>query len=355
MSRFFSTRHSRLDAYTPGEQINSSWLIKLNTNESPFPPTARTNEYVARAADKANLYPELSSGRLRELLSEIYDVEPDNIFISNSSDEALDCSFLAFFDENNPVSFPDITYGFYPVFAELYGIPYNTVPLRDDFTIDYRDYLSIPGSVVIANPNAPTGIAMKRDEIEQIIRSNPDRIVLIDEAYIDFGGESCVPLTKKYDNLIVTQTFSKSRSLAGARLGFAIASKEIILDLETIRYSTNPYNVNRLSVAAGTAALEDNEIYMQRCRQIIATRERITHELCAMGFEILPSSCNFVFARNAAMGGKELYLELRRRNILVRHFDQPRISDFLRITIGTDSQMDTLIAAVKEILTEAKQ
>ena len=254
---------------------------------------------------------------------------------------------------SHPLVFPAITYGFYPVFAELNRIPYEEIPLKKDFSVDHRDYLNLGGkTIVIANPNAPTGLCLTLDEIEAIVQSNPDGVVVIDEAYVDFGAESAVALVDKYDNLLVTQTFSKSRSLAGARLGFGIGNAALIADLHTVRYSTNPYNVNRMTAAAGHAALCDNDYYMDNCRTIMENRAYTTEALRDLGFEVLPSLTNFVFAKTDKMSGEALYLELKRRGILVRHFGKAEITDYNRITIGTREQMEAFISTVKTILEE---
>jgi histidinol-phosphate aminotransferase len=266
----------------------------------------------------------------------------------------LNFAFMAFSDEKRPVVFPDITYGFYPVFAELSRIPYRTIPLDSDLKIRVEDYIGIGENIVIANPNAPTGLMLSLDEIERIVASNPDNVVIIDEAYVDFGGESAIPLTEKYDNLLVTGTFSKSRSMAGARLGFGISAPSLIADLNTIKYSTNPYNVNAMTQATGFAALEDNDYYMANCKRIIETREYTEIALRELGFEVIPSKANFVFAKSDKIGGGELYSALRERGILVRHFNGARISEYNRITIGTRADMETLVRTVGEILSEKK-
>ena len=285
------------------------------------------------------------------MASEVFGVAPECIVMTNGSDEVLNFAFMAFADEDHPLVFPTITYGFYPVFAELNRIPYEEIPLADDFSVDYRDYLNLGGkTIVIANPNAPTGLCMPLSEIEEICRTNPDGVVIIDEAYVDFGAESAVSLIGKYDNLLVTQTFSKSRSLAGARLGFGIGQAALIADLHTVRYSTNPYNVNRMTMAAGRAALADNDYYMQNCRTIMENRTYTTSALRSLGFEVLDSKANFVFAKSDRIGGEALYKALKARGILVRHFSKPLICDYNRITIGTREQMETLIATIADIL-----
>ena len=352
MSRFFSKKYSSLKAYVPGEQPKDKKYIKLNTNESPYPPSASVLKAVSSEAGELMLYSDPEASALTKKCAEIYGVSPDMVLMTNGSDEILNFAFMAFSDSEHPIVFPEITYGFYPVFAELNGIPYERIPLRDGFTVDPEDYIGIGKNIVIANPNAPTGIALALSDIERIVASNPDNVVIIDEAYIDFGGESAVPLVEKYPNLIVTMTFSKSRSMAGARLGFGIASPELIRDMNTIKYSTNPYNVNRMTQAAGLAALNDNAYYMDNCKRIIETREYTAASLKALGFEVLPSSANFLFARCPRITGEELYLELKSRGVLVRHFSDSKIAEYNRITVGAREDMERLVALIGEILGE---
>ena len=352
MSRFFSEKYSKLEAYTPGEQPKDMKYVKLNTNESPFPPSKTVIENAKNEAGRLQLYSDPECTQLVEKASSLFGVEKNEILFTNGSDEILNFAFMAFCDENNPIVFPDITYGFYPVFAELNHIPYEEIPLKDDFTVNYLDYVGINKNIVIANPNAPTSLALPLWQIEEIVKSNPNNVVIIDEAYVDFGAESAVALTKKYDNLIVTQTFSKSRSLAGGRLGFGIACADIIRDLNTIKYSTNPYNVNRMTMMAGYGALLDNDYYMENCKTIIENREYTTVELKKLGFTVLDSKSNFVFAKNDRIEGEELYLKLKEKGILVRHFKKEKIKNYNRITIGTREQMDAFLNATKRILEE---
>ena len=355
MSRFFSSKYSALEAYTPGEQPKDMRYIKLNTNESPFAPSQSVIEAAKCEAGRLNLYSDPESTELTCAAAELFSVEYDEILMTNGSDEILNFAFMAFCDENKGIAFPDITYGFYPVFAALNAIPCREIPLKEDFTVDPEDYIGIPENVVIANPNAPTGIALTLSEIERIVASDPTRVVIIDEAYVDFGGESAVGLTKKYDNLLVTGTFSKSRSLAGARLGFGIGNKTLIDDLKTIKYSTNPYNVNRMTGAAGLAAIRDNAYYMANAKTVTENREYTARALSELGFRVLPSLANFVFAESPDIGGEELYLKLKERGILVRHFTKKRIENFNRITIGALDDMKTLARTVEEIIKEKRQ
>ena len=350
MSRFFSSKYSSLKAYVPGEQPKDKKYIKLNTNESPYPPSKSVVEAVSFEAGELMLYSDPESARLTEKCAELYGVSRDMVLMTNGSDEILNFAFMAFSDKECPIVFPDITYGFYPVFCQLNDIPYEEIPLTEDFRVNYRDYLGIGKNIAIANPNAPTGIALPLSEIEEIVKTNPNNIVIIDEAYVDFGGESAVSLVHKYDNLIVTMTFSKSRSMAGARLGFGIASPELIRDMNTIKYSTNPYNVNRMTAAAGLAALTDNDYYMNNAKTIMKTREYTRGELIKLGFQVLPSKANFVFAKSDKISGEELYLKLREKGILVRHFTKEKIKEYNRITIGTKEEMTAFLNATKEIL-----
>ena len=352
MSKFFSPKYSALTPYVPGEQPKDMKYIKLNTNESPFAPTEAVTRAVAAESGKLQLYSDPECVELRAKFASVYGIRPDQVIMTNGSDEVLNFAFMAFADDAHPLVFADITYGFYPVFAQLNHIPYEEIPLRADFTIGVDDYVGINKTIVIANPNAPTGLCLPLCDIERIVRSNPQNIVIVDEAYVDFGGESAVSLINKYDNLLVTGTFSKSRSLAGARLGFGIANAALIADLNTIKYSTNPYNVNRMTAAAGLAVMCENEHYMQNCRTIIQNREWTTAQLKTLGFEVLDSKANFVFAKSARIDGEALYLALKSRGILVRHFTKARIKDYNRITIGTAEQMKSLIHTIKAILEE---
>ena len=350
MSRFFNKKYSGLEPYTPGEQPQDMQYIKLNTNESPFDVPESVVRAAAKAAERLRLYPDPTCAALIRKLSDVTGLNEDQLIINNGSDEGLYFAFLAFCGGESPAVFPDITYGFYPVFAGFCGVPYEEIPLKDDFSIDINDYIGINKNIFIANPNAPTGIALAASEIEKILASNPDNIVLIDEAYVDFGAESCLPLVNKYDNLIVTQTFSKSRSLAGARLGFAAASPEIIRDMNTIRFSTNPYNINAMTMAAGIASLEAQDCTKANCLKIQENRAYTADALKGLGFEVLDSRSNFIFARHPRTDGGDLYLKLKENGILVRHFEKPRIKDFIRITIGTREQMEAFISKVKELI-----
>ena len=340
MSRFFSEKYAELEAYVPGEQPKDQQYIKLNTNENAFPPHPAIAQAAEKAALELHLYPDPECMELRKALAEKTGLSADELIMVNGSDDILNFAFMAFCDRHIPAVFPDITYGFYSVFAQLNQVPYREIPLKEDLTVRVDDYLQAAGTIFIANPNAPTGIALSREQIEVILRANPYNIVVVDEAYVDFGAESCIPLIAEYDNLLVTQTFSKSRSMAGARLGFGAANPEIIRDLETIRYSTNPYNIDRMTLAAGTACLEHDEYNRENCRKIIRTREKTRKAMEKLGFEATESKANFLFARHPEISGEELYRKLKERGILIRHFSAERIRDYNRISIGTDEQME---------------
>ena len=351
MSRFLSPEAARLAPYTPGEQPQDQPYIKLNTNESPFLPSPQVVEALSREeVEKLYLYSDPTCARLVGALARRYKLQPENVLPANGSDEVLAFAFRAFCGQGRPVAYPDITYSFYRSQAALFGLDARVIPLREDFTLHVEDYLDFPGTIVIANPNAPTGIAVPRSHIQQLLEADPDRVVIVDEAYVDFGAESCVPLIPRYDNLLVTQTMSKSRSLAGGRVGYALGSGELIAALNRVKYSFNPYNVNRLSILAGAAAVEDDE-YFQACTAAIReTRTRTAAALEELGFSVLPSSANFVFARHGRLSGRELYETLKENGILVRWFDADRIRDFIRITIGSRQQMAALVEQLTRLL-----
>ena len=353
MSRFLSARFAALEAYTPGEQPQDMQYVKLNTNESPFPPSPEVLAAVnAAEVGKLNLYPDPEGRILRQKLAALYGVGEDNVFLSNGSDEILNFFFMAFCDQERGVAFPNISYGFYPVYAQLYNLPATVIPLRDDFSLNVEDYCGLHQNIVIANPNAPTGMAIPVSDIEKILQTNPDHVVLIDEAYVDFGADSCLPLTGRYENLLVCQTFSKSRSMAGGRLGFAVGSAPLIADLNRIKYSTNPYNINRLTLAAAQAAVDSDAYYRANCRKIQENRSYTVERLAALGFTTLPSKANFIFTRCPAMDGGTLYRELKRRGVLVRFWNKPELKDYVRVTIGSREQMDRFLDTVQTILKE---
>ena len=352
MSRFFSARYADLTPYTPGEQPQNRVYLKLNTNESPFPPSPGVAAAVEAQSHNLALYSDPECVKLRAKMAQVYGLEPDQVMMGNGSDEVLNLAFMAFADEAHPLAFADVTYGFYPVFAQVNHIPYTEIPLKEDFSLDPADYIGINKTIVIANPNAPTGLYLPLVDIERIVKSNPDNVVIVDEAYIDFGGESAVTLLDRCENLLVVGTFSKSRSMAGARLGFGFGSPKLIADLNTLRYSTNPYNINRMADAAGLAALEENGYYMNNCQIIIENRVWFTEQLRRLGFHVLDSKTNFVFAESPKIAGGELYRKLKENGILVRHFEKDRLTNFNRITIGTREQMQTLFNKIAEIMEE---
>lgn len=350
MSNFLIEKYKNIETYTPGEQPRDRQYIKLNTNESPFPPSPYAVRLARLAAADLQLYSDPECTDLKEAACEQFGIEKDQIIFTNGSDEALSFAFAAFCDNNRGAVFPDVTYGFYRVFADFYGVPFSEIPLKDDFSIDPDDYTGCGKTIFIANPNAPTGKALSPEQIESIIKSNGENVVVIDEAYVDFGAQTVIPLTDKYDNLLVVRTFSKSRSLAGGRLGFAVGNRELIKDLMKIKYSTNPYNVNRMSMAAGLGALCDTEYFNYCLNKIKENRTYTEDRLKEMGFELTDSSANFVFAKSASASGKDIYLKLKENGVLVRHFDLPKIKDYIRITIGSREEMDALFNVLEGIL-----
>ena len=350
MSRFFSPTLSSLEPYTPGEQPQDRSYVKLNTNESPYPPAPAVLEAIQKETGRLQLYPDPACAALRQKAADWYGLEPDQIMAGNGSDENLFFALRAFCDENHPLAHADITYGCYTVWCGLLHIPEDIIPLEGDFSLDPLKYHGRNETIVIANPNAPTGLALTPAEIGAIADANPDNVVIVDEAYVDFGAESCVPLIAGHDNLLVVQTFSKSRQMAGARLGLTMGNRELIADLERVRASINPYNINRMTLAAGIAALESTGYFNETRHQIMETRAWTAGELARRGFELTQSQTNFLFARTDRMEGGALYRALREKGVLVRHFSAPRISDWLRITVGTTEQMETLLNKLDEIL-----
>ena len=351
MSRFLSAEAQRLAPYTPGEQPQDQQYIKLNTNESPFPPSPKVLEAISQAeVAKLKLYSDPTCGALNAAIAKRYGLDPAQVITGNGSDEILAFAFRAFCGEGKGVAYADITYGFYKAQVALFGLDATIVPLREDLTLSVDDYMDFPGTVVIANPNAPTGTPVSCDEIRRLLAADPNRVVLVDEAYVDFGGESCVPLLKEFDNLLVVQTMSKSRQLAGARVGFAMGSPELIADLNRVKYSFNPYNVNRLSLLAGAAAMEDEAYFQSCCSAICENRAWTVAQLEGMGFSVLPSQANFIFAKSDRISGGDLYRKLKENGILVRWFDSDRIRDYVRITIGSAEQMAVLVEKTAKLL-----
>jgi len=351
MSKFWSPIVATLKPYVAGEQPRIQNLTKLNTNENPYGPSPKAIAAMqAAVTDSLKLYPDPGALALRQSIARFYGVEADEVFVGNGSDEVLAHAFVALLKHERPLLYPDITYSFYPTYCRLFGIESVEIALKDDFTIDLADYERPAGAIILPNPNAPTGIGLPLAAIEKLVAEHPDQPVVIDEAYIDFGGESAIPLTKKYDNLLVIHTLSKSRSLAGLRVGYAIGQRPLIDALERVKDSFNSYPLDRVAQAGATAAIDDREWFDATRGKVIESRERVTGALRQRGFEVLPSQANFVFARHPAHSGEALAKSLRERAVLVRHFAKPRISDFLRITIGTPEECDRLIAALEDIL-----
>ncbi|MCL5060413.1 MAG: histidinol-phosphate transaminase [Candidatus Thermoplasmatota archaeon] len=351
MSRYWSAVVHGLTPYVPGEQPKLANLVKLNTNENPYGPSPRVLDAVrAEAADTLRLYPDPNSDRLRAGIAAYHGVTPDRVFVGNGSDEVLAHAFLALLKHDRPILFPDISYSFYPVYCGLYEIAYRQIPLTESFEIRVDDYLTPNGGVIFPNPNAPTGRLLALAEIERLLAGNPDSVVVIDEAYIDFGGESAVGLVARYPQLLVTRTLSKSHALAGLRVGYAIGQPPLIEALNRVKDSFNSYPLDRFAQAGALASMEDHAYFESICAKVVATRTRLAHEMEALGFEVLPSGANFILARHPAHDGAELASSLRERSIIVRHFKNPaRIAPFLRITVGTDTQCDALLAALKAL------
>lgn len=339
--------------YVPGEQPRFDSMIKLNTNENPYPPSPKVKEALENFdLDKLRLYPDPSASALVESLAKFYKVKPENVFVGVGSDDVIAMCFLTFFNSDKPILFPDISYSFYDVWADLYRIPYERPALDEDFNIVVEDYLKENGGIIFPNPNAPTGALMGISDVERIVAGNPDVIVIVDEAYIDFGGVSALELTRKYDNLLVVQTFSKSRSMAGMRIGYAIGNEVLIKYLNDVKYSFNSYTMNQTSLALGPVVVEDNEYFEETFNKIIKTRERVKVELKELGFTFPDSYSNFIFASHKTVKAEVIFNKLREKQIFVRYFNKPRIDNYLRITVGTDEEMDTLIKELKVIVNE---
>lgn len=354
-SKFWSPLVHQLEPYIPGEQPQVAGLIKLNTNENPYPPSPRVAELLDRAAiDDLRLYPDPSNTRLKKALVSYFEIEANQICLGNGSDEILAFAFQGLLKQGKPVLFPDITYGFYTVYCSLFGIEYQRQALAEDFSIDFNAYTTTPdnGGVIFPNPNAPTGVGKTLNEIEGFLKRNTESVVIIDEAYVDFGSESAISLVNHYPNLLVVQTLSKSRSLAGSRIGFAVGSAGLIEALERIKNCFNPYSVDRLTELAATVAIEDVDYFQECCNNIIATREWTVAELSQLGFDILPSKANFIMVKPNGLSAKALFDQLRERKIIVRYFSKPRIEKYLRISIGTVEEMKALVAAIKSILSD---
>ncbi|MEW9675197.1 histidinol-phosphate transaminase [Lentibacillus sp. L22] len=353
MSQFWSEMASRAEPYVPGEQSEVADIIKLNTNENPYPPSPRVSKAIAEEIErKLQLYPSPTVDTIKEKVARQYQLQKENVFVGNGSDEVLGFAFMAFFDQDKTIRFPEITYSFYPVYAKLFGIPYETISLKRDFTIVPEDYFQSEGGVIFPNPNAPTGIYLELGHVIDIVESNPDQVVIVDEAYIDFAGESAASLVNTYENLLVVQTMSKSRSLAGLRVGYALGSEDLIKGLNRIKNSFNSYTLDRLAIAGAEAALDDQKYFDMRVQQVIETREWVTSRMKQLGFMVLPSKTNFILVSHYKFPAKALYERLKACNVLVRYFDKPKITNYLRITIGTDADMRTCLERIDKVMTE---
>ena len=346
----------RVVPYTPGEQPKRTDIIKLNTNECPYPPAPGVTKALQEfEADKLRLYPDPAALELREAIAAAvsvpeHPVAADQVFVGVGSDDVLALAFLTFFNSKKPILFPDITYSFYDVWADLYGIPYRTPELDERFRLKKEDYLNENGGIIFPNPNAPTGLMENLDTIEEIVAKNPDSVVIVDEAYVDFGAQSALPLLNKYENLLIVQTTSKSRSLAGMRIGYALGSETLIATLEAVKNSYNSYTMDAIALAVGEASIRDEAYFQETCRKIMATRDRSAEALRALGFTVLPSLTNFLFVTHPEKKAPEIFTALRENGIFIRYFKLPRIDNYLRITVGTDAQMDALLAALAELL-----
>lgn len=351
MSPLWQEKLRKIDPYIPGEQAFVPDLVKLNANENPYPPSPRVQEVLRSFdTDRLRLYPDAGAHRLRNALAAHYGVKPTQVFMGNGSDDVLALAFQSFFCSAEPILFPDITYSFYPVWCALFRVPYETVSLNEQFRVNPRDYDRQSGGVILPNPNAPTGISEPRAFLEDVLEHNQDCVVIIDEAYVDFGGWSCVPLLDKYENLLIIQTFSKSRSLAGLRIGMAFGSEKLIATLEAVKNSYNSYTMDALTIEAGAAAVEDDVYFRETCAKIQATRKRSAKALVELGFHVCPSDSNFLFVTHPAVRARTLFETLRKQNIFIRYFNLPRIDNHLRIAVGTDEEMDRLLDAISRIL-----
>lgn len=352
--RFWSPEVRELEPYVPGEQPKIQNLLKLNTNENPYPPSPKVVDAVqavlAHQADALRLYPDPDATVLKQAIAKQQNVDVSQVFVGNGSDEVLAHIFKAFFIQQEPILYPDITYSFYPVYSQFFGVQTKQIPLNEKFEIDISDYEQENGGIIITNPNAPTSIALGLDKIEQVLKSNPNRVIVIDEAYVDFGAESAVELVSRYENLVVCQTTSKSRSLAGLRVGFAIGQAHLIAALEAVKNSFNSYPIDRFAIAAAVASFEDQGYFEAQCQKVIQSREKLVNDLNTLGFNILPSKANFIFATHSLHDAAQLAEKLREQGIIVRYFNKPRINQFLRITIGTDEQNQRLVDTLKMLI-----
>lgn len=351
MSREWTKNLRNIEPYVPGEQSKDKDIVKINANENPYPPSPKAIEALKSFdTNKLRFYPSANSTKLKEAIAKYYKVDVSNVFVGNGSDDVLAVAFQSFFNSEKPIAYPDLTYSFYPVWCSLFGIKYKNYPVGDDFRINPEDYKEKNGGVVIPNPNAPTSLGEGLDFVEKILNYNQDSVVIIDEAYVDFGGTSSIPLINKYENLLVTGTFSKSRSLAGLRIGFAIGSKALIDVMEAVKNSYNSYTVDSLSIEMGAASIEDDEYFKSTCKKVIETRERVTLELEKLGFDVLDSQTNFIFATHNKHNMKSLFEYLKTQKVFIRYFSLPRIENYVRITIGTNEEMDIFLEKTKEFI-----
>lgn len=352
--RFWSPEVRDLEPYVPGEQPKIQNLLKLNTNENPYPPSPKVVDAVqavlTHQADALRLYPDPDATALKQAIAKQQNVDVSQVFVGNGSDEVLAHIFKAFFIQQEPILYPDITYSFYPVYSQFFGVQTKQIPLNEKFEIDISDYEQENGGIIITNPNAPTSIALGLDKIEQVLKANPNRVIVIDEAYVDFGAKSAVELVSRYENLVVCQTTSKSRSLAGLRVGFAIGQAHLIAALEAVKNSFNSYPIDRFAIAAAVASFEDQDYFQEQCEKVIASREKLVANLTELGFNVLPSKANFIFATHSLHDAAQLAEKLREQSIIVRYFNKPRINQFLRITIGTDEQNQRLVDTLKILI-----
>lgn len=350
MSKYLSEIAKQVEPYVPGEQPKDRKYIKLNTNENPYPPSKRIKSSIEESIDLLRLYPEPTTENLRDTLAKYYGLNSDQVFVGNGSDEVLAFAYMAFFNPGDTILFPDITYSFYPVYANLFKVKYDLIEVDEDFSLSSSSFSKPNNGIIFPNPNAPTGKCMSIDEVEKILQINTEKVVIVDEAYIDFGGESAVKLVDKYPNLLVTQTLSKSRSLAGIRVGFAFGSEELINGLNRIKNSINSYTVDTLAMKAGVEAINDQDYFIETTEKIIDTRDRVTKELKELNFKVIDSKANFVFITHETVQAEELFIKLKELGILVRYFKQPRIDNYLRVSIGTDEEMDEFLVQIRELI-----
>lgn len=355
MSIFLVDEYKDMEPYVPGEQPKDKLYIKLNANETSMPPSPKVFEALSKKEIwNMGYYADPHCHAFRRAVADVYGLTEDDVFVGNGADEVLSILFMSFFRRGMKIYFPDITYGFYRTYAKTYGLDMEEIPVKEDFSIDINDYMDLKGDIVFANPNNPTGLTIPIDEIEELVKADPERMVIIDEAYADYSGETCLPLVRKYPNLVVVRTFSKSRNMAGMHIGFAVASKEIIADLNNIKMSFNPFNLNSLTMSAGIASVKDTYYFDKCVKETVRNREKFTAVLQNIGFEVIPSRANFVFCKTDKISAEDLCAKLKEEGILTRHFADERLKDYLRITIGTENEMEVVTIAIKEILEDVE-